>query len=364
MSFSGTLDETNGMTMTRLIERLVHADTPGRLLLTDEASGRAAEIRLHDGAVDDVQYGTLFGDEALTAISQVMPWTFAFVPDDDAAVVAHPSMASRSPGVRVKARPAAPRAVQPELPIDPAPDAPDTPAAPELPSPEAPAAAPAESVRESDREWANAPAIGPCLRFASLDGALIGQVDADDHEYFRSDLAFLSSTAGRIAAAIDGGPAALMAIAEPDRATAYQIVPGGFLGLMAGAGAGIDAVLEFPEDTAAAESAAPVALPPDLAAVPGVIGALRQRGADVVRDLLPEGMDASQLAAALDAAIAAYASAERRIEELFLTFPGRCLLTLSDGSGARPLRLTFILADPRHAAAAAAAARGLLQPTA
>ena len=51
MNFSGTIDESSGMTMTRLIERIVHTDTPGELRLHDEASGRRATVAIRRGMV-------------------------------------------------------------------------------------------------------------------------------------------------------------------------------------------------------------------------------------------------------------------------------------------------------------------------
>src|SRR5688572_3502862 len=107
MNFSGTIDESSGMTMTRLIERIVHTDTPGELRLRDETSGRQATVAIRRGMVQDVSFGELSGDPALTAISQVTPWTFEFVGDEAGAVPSHPSMVSRRPKARAVARPAA-----------------------------------------------------------------------------------------------------------------------------------------------------------------------------------------------------------------------------------------------------------------
>src|SRR5688572_22497519 len=103
MNFSGTI-EGGGMTMTRLIERIVHSDTPGELRLRDVTSGRAATVAIRRGTVTEVSFGDLAGDAALTAISQVMPWTFEFVADEAGAMPSHPGIVSRKPKARAVIR--------------------------------------------------------------------------------------------------------------------------------------------------------------------------------------------------------------------------------------------------------------------
>ncbi len=47
MNFSVTLDGADGMTITRLIGRIVQTDTPGELRLHDGASGSKATVAIH-----------------------------------------------------------------------------------------------------------------------------------------------------------------------------------------------------------------------------------------------------------------------------------------------------------------------------
>ena len=299
MNFSGTIDETNGMTMTRLIERIVHTDTPGELRLHDEASGRKATVAIRRGMVEEVAFGDLTGDPALTAISQVMPWTFEFVGDEAGAVPSHPSMVSRRPRSRAVVRAPKPAAAaepettpdkpagaaetvttdKPTVAEEPAvadeppmadkaaadgepdrtADAQVTAAAGESPVSEEPAVpeepptgeAPAAgiSLSASHREWIASPASDHCIHFGTCGGEFAGGVHEDDHDYFRSDFGFLASIAAGIARSLDLEPPVVMAIAEPERATGYCRLDGGFLGVVGGAGTGVTHVIDFPPAT-------------------------------------------------------------------------------------------------------------------
>jgi len=240
MNFSGTIDETSGMTMTRLIERIVHTDTPGELRLHDEASGRRATVAIRRGMVEDVSFGELTGDPALTAISQVMPWTFEFVGDEAGAVPSHPSMVSRRPKARAVVRPAAKPDAISELPLE----------------FDAPAAAPVEvpvsteeeppCLTEAHRAWIAAAGTRYCIPFGAAGNEFAGEVHEDDHAYFRSDYDFLLATAGGIARSLGCDAPQVIAIAEAERATAYCTIPGGFLGMIGGAGTGVSHVIDFP----------------------------------------------------------------------------------------------------------------------
>ncbi len=224
MNFSGTLDESSGMTMTRLIERIVHTDTDGELRLHDEASGRRATVALRRGMVGEVQCGELTGDAALTAISQAMPWSFEFVADEAGATPSHPGIVSRKPRARAVVRTAP------------------------VPSPStAPLPSIAPSLTPAHLAWIAAPDDAHCVRFGESGGTFAGDVDPDDHDYFRSDCEFLRATAAGIARSLGLEPPRVFAIAEADRATGYATLPGGFLGSMGGAGAGVAHVLTFPE---------------------------------------------------------------------------------------------------------------------
>ena len=227
MNFSGTLDETSGMTMTRLIERIVHTDTPGELRLHDEASGRRAVVAIRRGMVAEVSFGELSGDPALTAISQAAPWTFEFVPDEAGAAVVHPGIAPR----RAKAR-----AVVRTAPVAAAPSPPTTAIESAPPPPAEDTVTPA---------WL-AEAHAHTLRFAAGADSFTGEVDADDHDYFRSDYQFLRSTAASIGRSLGLEAPVVFAIAEEERATGYSTRPDGFLGIMGGAGTGVAHVIDFP----------------------------------------------------------------------------------------------------------------------
>jgi hypothetical protein len=268
MSFSGTISESTGMTMTRLIERIVHTDTPGELRLHDEASGRRASIAIRRGTVQEVAFGELTGDPALTAISQVMPWTFEFVADEAGALPSHPSMVSRGARTRavVKAapRPADPVAAVPEpthaepaeeqvyepvaaiLANEPAPDF-TPPPEPEQPLPE-PLPVPVFALTETHRQWlGDAARAHYSIRFGTAGEEFAGAIQADDYDYFRSDFAFLSATSAAIARSLGWDAPSVFAIAEAERATGYCLIDGGFLGIMAGAGGGVQHVIDFPE---------------------------------------------------------------------------------------------------------------------
>jgi hypothetical protein len=56
MNFSGTIDETNGMTTPRLIKRIIHTDTPGELRLHKDASGRKATVAIRHGMAEEVSF--------------------------------------------------------------------------------------------------------------------------------------------------------------------------------------------------------------------------------------------------------------------------------------------------------------------
>ncbi len=245
MNFSGTIDEGSGMTMTRLIERIVHTDTPGELRLHNEATGRRATVAIRRGMVQEVAFGELSGDPALTAISQVMPWTFEFVSDEAGAVPSHPGIVPRKPKARAVIRPApvagtegrrdggnegmSTGAVAPVLSIPPS----------------LPPAVPL-SLSESHRAWITAPASAHCIRFGTAGDEFSGEVHEDDHDYFRSDFGFLRSTAGGIARSLGWAAPTVFAIAEAARATGYAVLDGGFLGAVGGAGTGVSHVSDFP----------------------------------------------------------------------------------------------------------------------
>jgi hypothetical protein len=226
MNFSGNLDESGGMTVTRLIERIVHTDTPGELRLHDESSGRRATVAIRRGTVEDVHFGELSGDAALTGISQTMPWKFEFVADESGAMPAHPGIVSRRPRARAIIKPA-PVAVPME----------------EAPQPE-----PEFTFSPAQMHWLASADSAHSIRFGAAGTAFSGPVDPDDHAYFRSDCDYLRSTAARIARSLGLEPPRVFAIAEEERATGYCDIPGGFLGIMAGAGAGVHHVILFPDE--------------------------------------------------------------------------------------------------------------------
>lgn len=241
MSFSGTIDETNGMTMTRLIERIVHTDTPGELRLHDAASGRRATVAIRRGMVEEVEFGELAGDSALTAISQAMPWTFEFVGDEAGAVPAHPSMVSRRPRGRAVVRAAPKIPLSEELPLgfdlpEPLAAAISTPPVEEVPR-----------LSEAHRAWVASHGSEYCIRFGMAGAEFAGEVHEDDHDYFRSDYDFLKSTAASIARSLGVNAPQVIAIAEAERATGYCAVTGGFLGVIGGAGTGVGHVIDFPD---------------------------------------------------------------------------------------------------------------------
>lgn len=240
MSFSGTITESNGMTMTRLIERIVHTDTPGELRLHDELSGRRASVAIRRGMVQEVSFGELTGDPALTAISQVMPWTFEFIADESGARPAHPAMVSRGPRARAVVK-ASPRPATAPVEASPAPPAVVEPAPPVAPVP---------ALTELHHRWLTADASSHCIRFGTAGEEFAGGIQPDDYDYFRSDFAFLRGTAAGIARSLGWEPPAVIAIAEPERSTGYAMIEGGFLGIMAGAGSGVQHVIDFPEESA------------------------------------------------------------------------------------------------------------------
>jgi hypothetical protein len=226
MNFSGTLDDSGGMTMTRLIERIVHTDTPGVLRLHDELSGRRATVAIRRGMVTDVSFADLTGDPALTAISQASPWTFEFVPDEAGAAVSHPGIISRKPRGRAVVR-TAPVALA------------------SAPAPVALSESPSGPAADAVTPWL-ADVTSYTVRFAAGPGTITGGVEDEDHAYFRSDYQFLRTTAAAVAASLGIDVPRVFAIAEDERATGYCALPDGFLGIISGAGAGVTHVLDFP----------------------------------------------------------------------------------------------------------------------
>ncbi len=245
MSFSGTITESNGMTMTRLIERIVHTDTPGELRLHDEASGRRATVAIRRGMVEEVSFGDLKGDPALTAVSQVMPWTFEFVADEAGAKPTHPSMVSRGPRARtvVKAAPK-PAVVEEAAPVDTSAPAPEI----AIPVEPEPAVVPAPVLTDAHRQWLADAGSAYCIRFGTAGEDFAGEIHEDDRDYFRSDYEFLRATAAAIARSIGWEVPGVVAISEPERSTGYCAIAGGFLGIIGGAGTGVEHVIGFPEE--------------------------------------------------------------------------------------------------------------------
>ena len=217
MNFSGALNESSGMTVTRLIERIVHTDTPGELRLHDDASGRRATIAIRRSMVQEVQFGALSGDTALTAISQTTPWSFEFVADEAGAVPAHPGIVSTKPRARPVVRTTPVTAV-----VSPA------------------------SFPPPHLDWLTAPAPEYALRFGANGADFRGEIHEDDRDYFRSDFEFLRATAASIARSLGAEIPRVFAIAEADRATGYTATDAGFLGIMGGAGTGVAHVIDFP----------------------------------------------------------------------------------------------------------------------
>ena len=275
MNFSGIIDETNGMTMTRLIERIVHTDTPGELRLHDEASGRKAMVAIRRGMVEEVHFGDLTGDPALTAIAQVMPWSFEFVGDQAGSVPSHPSMVSRKPRARTVVRKATPAVPDPEeMPvISNSPQVVPAEAAPEdinfeellqiadskgilkdltenhsLGNAQNLSALPAEAGLSSAHvEWISSGGTEHCIHFGTAGALFLGAIHEDDHGYFQSDYDFLRRMGDAIAKSLECESPAVLAIAEVERATGYCVIPGGFLGIFGGAGTGVRHVIDFPE---------------------------------------------------------------------------------------------------------------------
>jgi hypothetical protein len=95
--------------------------------------------------------------------------------------------------------------------------------------------------------WLAATDSAHSIRFGAAGPEFSGPVDPDDHAYFRSDCDYLRSTAAGIARSLGLEPPRVFAIAEEERATGYCDIPGGFLGIMAGAGAGVQHVILFPD---------------------------------------------------------------------------------------------------------------------
>ncbi len=217
MNFSGTIDAGGGMTLTRLIERIVHTDTPGELRLHDEDGTRSATVAIRRGMVKEVTFGELTGDPALTALSQVIPWTFEFVSDESGAQPSHPGIISRSPK---------PRALVRTAPV--------------------PVPAPTSGLSDAHRAWIAAPDSAYSIRFGTAEEEFAGDVDSDDYDYFRSDYAFLRSTAAGIARSLDWPAPLVFAIAEAERATGYAVTERGFLGIIGGQGTGVSHVTDFP----------------------------------------------------------------------------------------------------------------------
>jgi hypothetical protein len=250
MSFSGTITESNGMTMTRLIERIVHTDTPGELRLLDESSGRRAVVAIRRGMVQEVAFGELKGDPALTAISQAMPWTFEFVADEAGAMPSHPSMISRRPKGRAVLKKSTPPRVE-EPAEEPVPSPLDSEPAAEPEAPPDPAAPWTPGLTPAHRQWLTDTGYAHyCIRFGTAGQEFAGAIQAEDYDYFRSDFGFLSATAAAIAQSLGWGSPSVIAISEAERSTGYQVIEGGFLGIMAGAGGGVRHVIDFPEVTA------------------------------------------------------------------------------------------------------------------
>ena len=102
------------------------------------------------------------------------------------------------------------------------------------------------SLTESHRTWINAPASAYCIRFGATGGDFAGEVVEEDHDYFRSDFGFLSSTAGSIARSLGWPDPAVFAIVETERSTGYAVTGGGFLGIIGGEGTGVPHVTDFP----------------------------------------------------------------------------------------------------------------------
>ena len=118
-----------------------------------------------------------------------------------------------------------------------------------VPGADAPEPERSADVDTAFREWVIAPAAEYSIRFGSIGGVFSGDIHEDDHGYFESDFDFLRTTAAAIARSLGAPLPEVLAIAEPERATGYMAIDGGFLGIMGGAGTGVRHVLDFPAPT-------------------------------------------------------------------------------------------------------------------
>ena len=340
MNFSGSITETNGMTTTRLIERIVEMDRPGRLELKDDPSGRKASIIIRRGMVEDVTFNDQHGDPALAAIGASMPWDFEFHADDAGEVGWSSSIRPRAPRARARAviRPATPAAggespSQPELPTtqpaQPEPEAQPAAAAVPAPAPAPPSvittpvptmirrAVPEDAVFQ---DWV-ASGAGHCLHFAWTGQNFLGSdIHADDHAYFREDYAYLRSLAARITYSLGAESPNIVAIAENDRATGYRIVSEGFLGALSGAGSTVDLVIGFGE-SAPGKAPGTRDLVDLLFAAPEITGMVVHTASHLIHSRMPDGLPeekASVAASALGQFFQTYQAADRRVNEVFI----------------------------------------------
>jgi hypothetical protein len=176
-----------------------------------------------------------------------MPWSFEFVADKAGAKPTHPSMVSRGPRARAVVK-AAPKPAVVQEAVSVAPPAAEI-AAPveEIPPPE-PAVGLVPVLTDAHRQWLADPGSAYCIRFGTAGDDFAGEIHEDDRGYFRSDYEFLRATAAAIARSIGWDAPGVVAISEPERSTGYCAIEGGFLGIIGGAGTGVEHVIGFPEE--------------------------------------------------------------------------------------------------------------------
>ncbi len=370
MNFSGSITEANGMTTTRLIERIVEMDRPGRIELKDEPSGRKASIVIRRGMIEDVSFNDQHGDPALTAIGQSCPWDFEFIADSGESDIGwSSSIKPRAPKARARAV------------VRPAPLADTGAAAQTSPAVTAVAAVAAESKKDTNPSI-EVPATAPRapsmkttaiptmvrldpikheaifkrwtedseehrLQFGWTGRKFLGSaIHEDDHAYFRDDFSYLRGMAGKLTQTLSMEAPSIFAISEEERSTGYRVEGEGFLGVLSGEGSGVDQVILFGDGLTSKPPGTRDLLDLFFAA-PEIVGMLYHRAESLIHSRMPTTMGeekAPALALALASFYRSYAAAERNLYEVFIQSGPHGILSISNmETGDDASYLTIIL---------------------
>jgi hypothetical protein len=81
----GLIDRDSGMTLNRLLERVMDRSQPGRLILTAPGGDAVATLEIGSDEIKEIHFGEMTGDAALHAIQARGTWAYEYQTQNSAA---------------------------------------------------------------------------------------------------------------------------------------------------------------------------------------------------------------------------------------------------------------------------------------